>query len=49
MLTKKVRQRVVERAKLLSNYRLLQTSLDCPEIMQMHCFIDYSRSSCLDL
>lgn len=49
MLTKKVRQKVVERAKFLSNYRLLQTSLDRLEIMQMHCFIDHSRSSCLDL
>lgn len=49
MLTKNVRQKVVERAGFLPNYRLLQISLDCPEIIQIYCFIDYSRSNCLDL
>lgn len=48
-LTKIVRQRVVERAGFLPNYQLLQTSLDHPEIMQIHCFMNHSRSSCLDL
>ena len=48
-LTKNVRQKVVERAGFLPNYWLLQTSLDCPEIMQIHCFMDYFMSSCLDL
>lgn len=41
--------RVVEKAGFLPNYRLLQTSLDRPEIMQIHCFMDHPRSSCLDL
>lgn len=48
MLTKNVRQKVVERAGFPPNYWLLQTSLDYPKIMQIYCFMDYSRSSCLD-
>lgn len=27
----------------------MQTSLDRPEIMQIHRFMDYSKASCLDL
>lgn len=48
-LTKSVRSRVVEKAGFLPNYRLLQTSLDRQEIMQLHRFMKHPRSSCLDL
>ena len=48
-LTKSVRARVVEKAGFLSNYRLLQMSLDRPEIMQIHRFMKHPKSSCLDL
>lgn len=27
----------------------MQTFLDRPEIMQVHCFIKYTKASCLDL
>ena len=48
-LTKSVCTRVVEKAGFLPNYRLLQTSLDRLEIMQIHRFMEHPRSSCLDL
>ncbi len=48
-LTKSVRSRVVEKARFLPNYQLLQTSLDRPEIMQLYRFMKHTRSSCLDL
>ena len=48
-LIKNVRQKVVERAGFLPNDWLLQTSLDHLEIIQIYCFMDYSRSSGLDL
>lgn len=48
-LTKSVCTRVVEKADFLPNYYLLQTSLDHPEIMQIHRFMEHLRSSCLDL
>lgn len=48
-LTKKVRLRVLEKLGFLSNYKLIQTSLDRPEIMQVHTFIKYAKASCLDL
>lgn len=48
-LTKKVRLRVVEKAGFLPNYRLMQTSLDRAEIMQIHRFMEHAKSSCLDL
>lgn len=47
-LTKSVRFRVVEKAGFYPNYDLMQTSLNRPEIMQIHRFMEYSRSSCLD-
>lgn len=49
ILTKSVRARVMEKAGFLSNYRLLQMSPDRAEIMQIHRFIKYPKSSCLDL
>ena len=48
-LTKSVRSRVLEKAGFLPNYHLMQTSLDRPEIMQIHRFMEYPKSSCLDL
>ena len=48
-LTKSIRLRVVEKAGFLPNYKLMQTPLDCPEIMQIHRFMEHPKSSCLDL
>lgn len=48
-LTKNVRSRVIEKAGFLPNHHLIQTSLDRPEIMQIHRFMDHPKSSCLDL
>ena len=48
MLTKTVRSCVLEKAEFLPNYRLIQTSLDWPEIMQIHRFIEHLKSSYLD-
>ena len=39
----------MEKAGFLPNYRLLQTSLNRPEIMQIHRFMEHPKSSCLDL
>lgn len=48
-LTKSTRSRILDKAGFLSNYKLMQTSLDRPEIMQIHRFMEHSKASCLDL
>lgn len=48
-LTKSIRLKVVKKAGFLPNYWLMQMTLGRPEIMQIHCFIEHPRSSCLDL
>lgn len=48
-LTKATQSWVIEKAGFTSKYKLMQTSLDRPEIMQMHRFIQHSKASCLDL
>ena len=48
-LTKKTRTKILEKAGFLPNYRLMQTSLDRPEIMQIHRFMKHTKASCLDL
>lgn len=32
-----------------TDYKLMQTSLDRPQIMQVHRFMDHSKISCFDL
>ena len=49
IMTKSTRSRVLAKAGFLPEYRLMQTSLDRPEIMQIYRFMDYSKASCLDL
>lgn len=50
MLTKSISSQVVEKAGFLPNYQLLlQTFLNQPEIMQLYCFMEHPKSSCLDL
>ena len=48
-LTKRVRSQVLARAGFQADYKLMQTSLDRQEIMQIHRFMNHSKSSCLDL
>ena len=48
-LTKKTQTKILEEVGFLSNYRLMQTSLDRLEIMQIHRFMKYTKASCLDL
>ena len=48
-LTKSTRYRILDKAGFLPNYKLTQTSLDRPEIMQIHRFMEHSKASCLDL
>lgn len=48
-LTKKVRLRVLEKTGFHPDYRLMQTSLDRPEILQIHRFMKHAKSSCFDL
>ena len=40
---------MIEKAGFFPNHHLMQTSLDWPEIMQIHRLIDHLKSSCLDL
>lgn len=49
MLTKNAQIRVAEKAGFLPNYCLLETSFDCLEIMQIHWFMEHTRSNCFDL
>ena len=48
-LTPAVRIKVIKKAGFLPTYKLMQTSLDRPEIMQVHQFMKHAKSSCLDL
>lgn len=48
-LTKKTRMIVVDKSGFHPFYKLMQTSLDRPEIMQVHRFMEHSKGSCLDL
>ena len=48
-LTKATRSRILDKAGFLPNYKLTQTSLDRPEIMQLYRFMEHSKASCLDL
>ncbi|MCJ1466709.1 hypothetical protein MMC07_005329 [Pseudocyphellaria aurata] len=48
-LTAKARQRVLQQAGFSTDHRLMQTSLDRPEIMQIHRFMKHPQTSCLDL
>ncbi|MCJ1470687.1 hypothetical protein MMC07_009334 [Pseudocyphellaria aurata] len=48
-LNRRVRGIVVEKAGFQPEYCLMQTSLDRPEIMQIHRFMKHPKTSCLDL
>ena len=48
-LTQSKRLRIIEKAGFSENYKLRQTSLDRPEIQQIQRFMQYAKSSCLDL
>lgn len=48
-MTKQAQNNVLEKAGFKPGYRLMQTSLDQPEIMQIHQFIKNTKASCLDL
>ena len=48
-LIKRVRSQVLARAGFQADYKLMQTSLDRQDIMQIHRFMNHSKSSCLDL
>lgn len=48
-MTKSTCSRVIAKAGSLLEHRLMQTSLDRPEIMQIHRFIDHPKASCLNL
>lgn len=48
-LTRKTRLVILQKTGFLPNYRLMQTLLDRPKIMQIYRFIEHSKGSCLDL
>lgn len=48
-MTPDVQSKVINKAGFLPTYKLMQTSLDRPEIMQIHRFMKHTKSSCLDL
>ena len=48
-LTKTKRLRVLDKAGFREDYQLMQTSLDRPEIQQIHRFMKHAKSSLLDL
>lgn len=48
-LTPDVQTRVIKKAGFYPTYKLMQTSLDRLEIMQVHRFMKHMKSSCLDL
>ena len=48
-LTQSKKLIIVEKAGFNENYKLMQTSLDRPEIQQIHRFMQHAKSSCLDL
>lgn len=48
-LTKAKRLQILDKARFREDYVLMQTSLDRPEIQQIHRFIQHAKSSLLDL
>lgn len=48
-LTKKTHAQILEKAEFLSDYQLMQTSLDRPETMQIYHFMEHLILSYLDL
>lgn len=48
-LTKKMQAQVLAKSGFYPDFRLMKTSLDRPEIMQIHRFMEHSKASCLDL
>lgn len=48
-LTKIKRLRILDKAGFCEDYQLMQTSLDRPEIQQIHYFIKHTKSNLLDL
>lgn len=48
-LTKSIQSQVFEKIGFFSNYYLMQTSFDRLKIMQIYRFMEYPKSSCLDL
>lgn len=48
-LTQSKKLIIIEKAGFNENYKLMQTSLDQPEIQQIYCFMQNAKSSCLDL
>ena len=48
-LTKKTLLTVIDKARFLSTHWLMRTSLNRPEIMQIHRFMQHPKGSCLDL
>lgn len=44
-LTKKTRLIVISKAEFFSGYKLIQTSLDRPDIGQMHQFMELSKKN----
>lgn len=48
-LVPKLITKVLDKLGFFPDYKLMRTSLDRPEIMQIHQFIEYAKSSCLDL
>lgn len=48
-LTKQAQVCIFDKVEFKSDYRLMQTSLDRPEIMQIYKFMEYAKASCLDL
>ena len=48
-LTKTKCLQVLDKAGVREDYQLMQISLDRPEIQQIYCFMQYAKSSLLDL
>ena len=48
-LTKQAQTKILDKAKFRTGYCLMQISLDRPEIMQIHQFLEYTKAICLDL
>lgn len=48
-LTKQAQTEILDKIRFRTGYCLMQTSLDWPEIMQIHRFMEYTKASCLDL
>lgn len=48
-LTKQAQFRILEKAEFNPTYKLMQTSLDRPKIMQIYRLMEHTKGSCLDL